>query len=78
MIYFHTDLCNFISFVDGFLFFLFFYFGRDFMLVSSGTPEYTLTKEDVGQCLAFVYIPINLEGLFLDLLFMETFYACLQ
>lgn len=48
------------------------------MLVSSGTPEYTLTKEDVGQCLAFVYIPINLEGLFLDLLFMETFYACLQ
>ncbi|KAH7544588.1 hypothetical protein FEM48_Zijuj01G0001700 [Ziziphus jujuba var. spinosa] len=34
----------------------------DFTLVSSGTPEYTLTKEDVGLCLAFVYIPINFEG----------------
>lgn len=34
----------------------------DFVLASSGTPEFTLTKEDVGQRLAFVYIPINFEG----------------
>ncbi|XP_024632568.1 187-kDa microtubule-associated protein AIR9 isoform X1 [Medicago truncatula] len=34
----------------------------DFMLVSAGTSEYTLTKEDVGCCLTFVYIPINFEG----------------
>nr|KYP38707.1 hypothetical protein KK1_040034 [Cajanus cajan] len=33
-----------------------------FLLVSAGTSEYTLTKEDVGCCLAFVYIPINFEG----------------
>ncbi|KAK4254784.1 hypothetical protein QN277_010113 [Acacia crassicarpa] len=34
----------------------------DFLLVSAGTSEYTLTKEDIGQRLAFVYIPINFEG----------------
>ncbi|XP_034210939.1 187-kDa microtubule-associated protein AIR9 isoform X3 [Prunus dulcis] len=34
----------------------------DFVLVSTGTSEYTLTKEDVGHRLAFVYIPINFEG----------------
>ncbi|CAL0320193.1 unnamed protein product [Lupinus luteus] len=34
----------------------------DFLLVSAGTSEYTLTKEDVGRRLAFEYIPINLEG----------------
>ncbi|XP_062095531.1 187-kDa microtubule-associated protein AIR9 [Humulus lupulus] len=34
----------------------------DFVLLSTGTPEYTLTKEDVGRRLAFVYIPINFEG----------------
>ncbi|XP_048228630.1 187-kDa microtubule-associated protein AIR9 [Ricinus communis] len=34
----------------------------DFQLVSMGTPEYTLTKEDVGRHIAFVYIPINFEG----------------
>lgn len=34
----------------------------DFVLVSAGTTEYTLTKEDVGRRLAFVYIPINFEG----------------
>ncbi|GLT97098.1 hypothetical protein SLE2022_146820 [Rubroshorea leprosula] len=34
----------------------------DFVLVSAGTSEYVLTKEDVGRCLAFVYIPINFEG----------------
>ncbi|KAG8652144.1 187-kDa microtubule-associated protein AIR9 isoform X2 [Manihot esculenta] len=33
-----------------------------FQLVSMGTSEYTLTKEDVGRCIAFVYIPINFEG----------------
>ncbi|KAK7304069.1 hypothetical protein RJT34_15087 [Clitoria ternatea] len=32
------------------------------LLVSAGTSEYTLTKEDVGCCLDFVYIPINFEG----------------
>ena len=37
--------------------------GRDFLLVSSGTSEYTLTKEDVGRVLAFIYIPINFEGM---------------
>ncbi|KAF6166111.1 hypothetical protein GIB67_023821 [Kingdonia uniflora] len=34
----------------------------DFILVSTGTAEYTLTKEDVGHLLVFVYIPINFEG----------------
>lgn len=34
----------------------------DFLLVSAGTSEYTLTKEDVGHYLSFVYIPINFEG----------------
>ncbi|XVE67511.1 hypothetical protein DITRI_Ditri08aG0166900 [Diplodiscus trichospermus] len=34
----------------------------DFLLVTSGTSEYTLTKEDVGRRLAFIYIPINFEG----------------
>lgn len=56
---------------------------RDFLLVSAGTSEYTLIKEDVGQRLAFVYIPINLEGLVFGLdmiisvfflLFVTSFY----
>ncbi|XWS55352.1 hypothetical protein CRYUN_Cryun10bG0167200 [Craigia yunnanensis] len=34
----------------------------DFLLVTSGSSEYTLTKEDVGRRLAFIYIPINFEG----------------
>ncbi|KAJ7969079.1 187-kDa microtubule-associated protein AIR9-like [Quillaja saponaria] len=34
----------------------------DFLLVSTGMLEYTLTKEDVGHHLAFAYIPINFEG----------------
>lgn len=34
----------------------------DFLLVSTGTSEYTLTKEDVGRRLAFVYVPTNFEG----------------
>nr|XP_010905429.1 187-kDa microtubule-associated protein AIR9 isoform X2 [Elaeis guineensis] len=34
----------------------------NFILLSSGTIEYTLTKEDVGRRLKFVYIPMNLEG----------------
>ncbi|GMI70655.1 AUXIN-INDUCED IN ROOT CULTURES 9 [Hibiscus trionum] len=34
----------------------------DFLIVTSGTSEYTLTKEDVGRRLAFIYIPINFEG----------------
>ncbi|KAL6991640.1 187-kDa microtubule-associated protein air9, partial [Sarracenia purpurea var. burkii] len=34
----------------------------DFLLVSTGSIDYTLTKEDVGRRLAFVYIPVNLEG----------------
>ncbi|KAL8461070.1 hypothetical protein ACS0TY_032523 [Phlomoides rotata] len=32
------------------------------MLVLMGTNEYSLTKEDVGRRLAFVYIPVNFEG----------------
>ncbi|KAK9155120.1 hypothetical protein Sjap_002600 [Stephania japonica] len=31
-------------------------------LVSDGTSEFTLTKDDVGHQLSFVYIPINFEG----------------
>ncbi|WCJ24264.1 Outer arm dynein light chain 1 protein [Euphorbia peplus] len=34
----------------------------DSLLVSMGTAEYTLTKEDVCRHLMFVYIPINFEG----------------
>ncbi|XP_058200285.1 187-kDa microtubule-associated protein AIR9 isoform X1 [Rhododendron vialii] len=34
----------------------------EFVLVSTGTPEYVLTREDIGLRLAFVYLPINLEG----------------
>ncbi|KAL8129516.1 hypothetical protein V2J09_018671 [Rumex salicifolius] len=34
----------------------------DFLLVLAGATEYTLTREDVGGRMAFVYIPINLEG----------------
>lgn len=44
------------------------FIGRDFVLVSSGTAEYTLTKEDVGQRLAFVYVPMNFEGMLIDYL----------
>ncbi|XP_052179549.1 187-kDa microtubule-associated protein AIR9 [Diospyros lotus] len=32
------------------------------LLVSTGTTDYALTKEDVGWKLAFVYIPVNFEG----------------
>ncbi|VVB02098.1 unnamed protein product [Arabis nemorensis] len=32
-------------------------------LISAGTPEYTLTQEDVGTHVTFVYIPANFEGL---------------
>ncbi|KAI4297559.1 hypothetical protein L6164_037444 [Bauhinia variegata] len=35
----------------------------EFQLVSAGTSVYTLTKEDVGQRLLFIYIPTNFEGL---------------
>ncbi|KAL8108441.1 187-kDa microtubule-associated protein AIR9 isoform X1 [Apium graveolens] len=34
----------------------------EFELFLTGTTEYTLTKEDVGRRLAFVYIPTNFEG----------------
>ncbi|KAA8519385.1 hypothetical protein F0562_013641 [Nyssa sinensis] len=34
----------------------------EFVLISTGTTEYTLTKEDVGRRLAFLYVPINFEG----------------
>lgn len=30
--------------------------------MSIGTNEYSLTKEDIGRRLAFVYIPVNFEG----------------
>ncbi|CAK9162606.1 unnamed protein product, partial [Ilex paraguariensis] len=34
----------------------------EFVLVSTGATEHTLTKEDVGRRLAFVYVPVNFEG----------------
>ncbi|KAI4312428.1 hypothetical protein MLD38_037238 [Melastoma candidum] len=34
----------------------------DFVSVTKGTAEYTLTKEDVGRRVAFAYVPINFEG----------------
>ncbi|KVH88206.1 Leucine-rich repeat-containing protein [Cynara cardunculus var. scolymus] len=34
----------------------------DFVLVLTGTNEYSLSKEDVGSRLAFVYLPVNFEG----------------
>lgn len=34
----------------------------DYVLVSTGTAEYILTKEDVGRQLVFVYMPINFGG----------------
>ncbi|KAL3522822.1 hypothetical protein ACH5RR_015656 [Cinchona calisaya] len=34
----------------------------EFVLVSTGTNEYALTREDIGRRLAFVYIPVNFEG----------------
>lgn len=36
---------------------------RDFTSVSRGTSEYMLAKEDVGQRIAFIYVPINFEGI---------------
>jgi hypothetical protein len=36
------------------------------MLVSRGDAEYTLTEEDVDQCMVFVYTPVNWEGKNLD------------
>ncbi|CAH8333213.1 unnamed protein product [Eruca vesicaria subsp. sativa] len=35
----------------------------EFSLISAGTSEYTLTQEDVGKHVTFVYIPANFEGL---------------
>ena len=32
------------------------------MLVSRGDAEYTLTEEDVGQCMVFVYTPVKWVG----------------
>lgn len=40
----------------------FYFLFRERMLVLMGTNEYSLTKEDVGRRLAFVYIPVNFEG----------------
>ncbi|KAJ1287736.1 hypothetical protein BS78_02G033400 [Paspalum vaginatum] len=34
----------------------------EFLIVLSDSMEYTLTKEDVGRQLKFVYTPVNLEG----------------
>ncbi|KAK4797344.1 hypothetical protein SAY86_029670 [Trapa natans] len=34
----------------------------DFTSMSRGTPEYVLTKEDVGRRISFIYVPINFEG----------------
>ncbi|XP_074276682.1 187-kDa microtubule-associated protein AIR9 [Silene latifolia] len=35
---------------------------RGYDLVLTGTAEYTLTKDDVGNHVAFKYIPVNFEG----------------
>ncbi|KAH0889479.1 hypothetical protein HID58_051908 [Brassica napus] len=35
----------------------------DLSLILAGTSEYTLTQEDVGRHVTFVYIPANFEGL---------------
>ncbi|KAL2467410.1 microtubule-associated protein [Abeliophyllum distichum] len=34
----------------------------EFAVVLTGTNDYTLTKDDIGQRLAFVYVPVNFEG----------------
>ncbi|CAA0823754.1 187-kDa microtubule-associated protein AIR9, partial [Striga hermonthica] len=34
----------------------------EYISVLTGTNEYTLTKEDVGRRLTFVYVPVNFEG----------------
>ncbi|XP_020586552.1 187-kDa microtubule-associated protein AIR9, partial [Phalaenopsis equestris] len=34
----------------------------DLVVVSAGSSDYTLTKQDVGRHLVFVYIPANFEG----------------
>jgi hypothetical protein len=34
----------------------------EFLLVSTGTNEYILTKDDVGRRLGFSFIPVNFEG----------------
>ncbi|KZV48806.1 hypothetical protein F511_09227 [Dorcoceras hygrometricum] len=34
----------------------------EFTSVSTGTNEYTLTREDIGRRLTFVYTPVNFEG----------------
>lgn len=40
----------------------------EFKLVSRGNSEYTLTDEDVGRRMMFMYTPVNLEGRVGDLL----------
>lgn len=35
----------------------------EFLLVLSDSMQYTLSKEDVGRHLKFVYTPVNLEGM---------------
>ncbi|KAJ8449889.1 hypothetical protein Cgig2_029251 [Carnegiea gigantea] len=39
---------------------------RDFEMVLNGAAEYTLTREDIGHHMAFVYIPVNFEGMLLS------------
>lgn len=39
-----------------------------------GTNEYSLTKEDIGRRLAFVYIPVNFEGKFISILHVLHFF----
>ena len=40
------------------------FYYRELSLISAGTSEYTLTQEDVGTHVTFVYIPANFEGWF--------------
>lgn len=37
---------------------------REFKLVARGSSEYTLSQEDVGLRMMFMYTPVNSEGCF--------------
>lgn len=52
---------------------LHFFCSSEFVLVSTGTAEYTLNKEDVGRRLEFVYMPINFEGRKNDFILLLTY-----
>lgn len=63
---------NGIYYLMMWLYYLLAFYDRDFILVSTGTYEYTFTKQDIGRRLVFVYIPINFEGLSFNLYLVEA------